>query len=92
MTSLSITLPDDVAEASNEVAIKLGISRTEFIRQAVIHELNNFRTRIEQKEIIKSFNAMKGSRQYMKEAEELTENLNSNLPEEREEWWSNKKS
>ena len=31
MTSLSITLPDTIAKASNEAAKELGVSRTEFI-------------------------------------------------------------
>ncbi|WP_395476954.1 ribbon-helix-helix protein, CopG family [Rickettsia endosymbiont of Pantilius tunicatus] len=35
MTNLSITIPDDIAKASNEVAKKLGLSRTAFIRQAI---------------------------------------------------------
>jgi metal-responsive CopG/Arc/MetJ family transcriptional regulator len=47
MISLSIILPDTIAKASNEAAKKLGISRTEFIRQAIIHELNNFQLQAE---------------------------------------------
>jgi predicted transcriptional regulator len=91
MTSLSITLPNDIAKASNEIAKKLGISRTAFIRQAVVHELNNFQTQIEQDDIIKSFTAMKESKQYLEEAEELIESLNSALPKESEEWWNKNK-
>lgn len=62
MISLSITLPNNIATASNEVAKKLGISRTEFIHKAVIHELNNFQVHLEQNDIIKSFTAMKKSK------------------------------
>ncbi len=91
MISLSITLPNNIATASNEVAKKLGISRTEFIRKAVIHELNNFQVHLEQNDIIKSFTAMKKSKEYLKESEELIEGLNSNLPQEKEEWWNNRK-
>ncbi|WP_417905383.1 hypothetical protein [Candidatus Tisiphia endosymbiont of Micropterix aruncella] len=91
MISLSITLPNNIATASNEVAKKLGISRTEFIRKAVIHELNNFQIQLEQNDIIKSFTAMKKSKEYLKESEELIESLNSNLPQEKEEWWNNRK-
>lgn len=90
MTNLSIALPDHIAKASNEVAKKLGISTTAFIRQAVTHELNNFQSEFEQDDIVKSFNAMKQSKEYLKEAEELTNSLNSNLPNERENWWYNK--
>jgi hypothetical protein len=42
MTALSINLPNQLAEASQQAAEALGISRTQFIRQAVIHELANF--------------------------------------------------
>jgi predicted transcriptional regulator len=90
MTNLSIALPNNIAKASNEAAKKLGISTTAFIRQAVINELNNFQSELEQNDIIKSLNAMKKSKEYLKESEELIKNLNSNLPEEREEWWNNK--
>lgn len=58
MTNISITIPDDIAKASNEVAKKLGLSRTAFIRQAIIHELDNLQSKFEQEWIIKSFNAM----------------------------------
>lgn len=90
ITTLSITLPDNVAKASNEVAKRLKISRTQFIRQAVIHELNSFQTRLEQGNIIKSLAAMKNSKKYNQDIEELTLDLNSDLPQERAEWWSKK--
>ncbi|MFP3017661.1 MAG: CopG family transcriptional regulator [Candidatus Tisiphia sp.] len=70
MISLSITLPNNIATTNNEVAKKLGISRTEFIRKAVIHELNNFQVHLEQNDIIKNFTAMKKSKEYLKESEE----------------------
>ncbi|HJD62448.1 MAG TPA: ribbon-helix-helix domain-containing protein [Rickettsia endosymbiont of Degeeriella rufa] len=91
MTNLSITIPDDIAKASNEVAKKLGLSRTAFIRQAIIHELDNLQSKFEQEGIIKSFNAMKKSPQYLEEAEEIMNGLNSELPEEDEKWWVKKK-
>ena len=72
MATLSITLPDNVADSSNKVAKRLGISRTEFIRRAIIHELDNYRAQLEQNNIIQSFNAMKKSGRYLKESEELT--------------------
>lgn len=82
MTNLSITIPDDIAKASNEVAKKLGLSRTAFIRQAIIHELDNLQSKFEQERIIKSFNAMKKSPQYLEEAEKIIDDLNSELLEE----------
>ncbi|MCC8371854.1 MAG: ribbon-helix-helix domain-containing protein [Rickettsia endosymbiont of Pseudomimeciton antennatum] len=91
MTSLSITLPDTIARASNEAAKKLGISRTEFIRQAIIHELNNFQLQAEQVAIVKSFTAMKKSKEYIEEMVEITETLNSELPQEGKKWWNKEK-
>lgn len=35
MTNLSITIPDYIAKASNEVAKKLKLARTTLIRQAI---------------------------------------------------------
>ena len=88
MKCFTISLPDEIVQASNDTAKALGISRTEFIRQAVIHELSNIRTDIAQKEIIKVFNSMKMSSDYISESEEIIDNLNSDLPEEEEEWWN----
>ena len=48
MTSLSITISDTIAKASNEAEKELGVSRTEFIRRAIIHELDDFKTRSEE--------------------------------------------
>jgi len=90
MTSLSITLPDNIAQASNETAKKLGITRTEFIRQAVVHELKNVQSKLEQKEVIDCFNNMKLSRVYLEDAEQTIEELDINISEEKDEWWSNK--
>lgn len=91
MINLSITIPDDIAKASIETAKKLGLSRTTFICQAIIHELDNFQSKFEQDNIVKSFNAMKKSKKYLKEMEEITNGLNSELSKEEEKWWSKKK-
>ena len=88
MTSLSITLPDTIAKASNDAARSLGLSRTEFIRLAIVHELNSFKTKAGEAEIIKSFEAMRNSKEYLKEAEDITETLFSELPKEEDEWWN----
>jgi metal-responsive CopG/Arc/MetJ family transcriptional regulator len=91
MTSLSVILPANIADASNEAAKKLGISRTAFIRKAIVHELDNFKAQLEETEIIRSFNAMKKSKKYLKEAEDIVESMFSDLPKEKDEWWSKKK-
>lgn len=90
MTNLSIALPDEIVKASTEIAKKIGISRTEFIRQAVIHEISNIQANIEQQNIITSFNAMKKSQEYLNSSEELIDSFSSNLPQEQDEWWENK--
>lgn len=92
MTNLSINFPDNIVKITSEVAKKLGVSRTEFIRQAVVHELNNFQIQLEQNDIIKSFAAMKKSKKYKEDTELLMDGLNSALPQEGEEWWNKKRS
>jgi metal-responsive CopG/Arc/MetJ family transcriptional regulator len=90
MISLSINLPNHLAEASNKAAKKLGFSRTAFIRQAVIHELEGFEARIEQEAVINSFKAIKKSQQHKTESAEIDNGFSSDLPEEKEEWWNKK--
>ena len=87
MTSLSIILPDTIAEDSSKVAKKLGVSRTEFIRRAIIHELDSFKKSYEEEGMIRSFNAMKQSAKYSKESNEIIEHLFTELPEEEDKWW-----
>ncbi len=87
MTNFSIILPDTIAEASTKVAKELGVSRTEFIRRAIIHELDNYKTKSEELGIIKSFNAMKQSTKYSKESKKLIDSLFTELPQEEDKWW-----
>jgi len=91
MTTLSLILPDPVAKASKVAAKRLGISRTQFIRQAIAHELQNFDAQLEQEAIVKSITAMKKNKAYLKESTEISEGFSSELPKEADEWW-NKKS
>lgn len=90
MTTLSIILPDPLAKASQEVAGKLGISRTQFIRQAITHELENFQIQLEQEAIVRSMSVMKNNKAYLKESEEIMDGFNTELPDDEEEWWSGK--
>ncbi|OGT66731.1 MAG: hypothetical protein A3J38_09125 [Gammaproteobacteria bacterium RIFCSPHIGHO2_12_FULL_45_9] len=92
MTTLSIVLPDTLAKASQEIAKQLGLSRTQFIREAIAHELERIRAFREQKAITHSMAAMKKSPAYLAEAEELTEGLTDTLPDDEDEWWNPKKS
>ena len=87
MTNLSIILPGAIAEASTKVAKEFGVSRTEFIRRAIIHELDNYKTKSEELGIIKSFNAMKQSTKYSKASKKLIDSLFTELPQEEDKWW-----
>ena len=79
-----------MAKASKEVAKNLGVSRAQLIRQAIAHEIENFKSRIAQKAIVSSITAMKKSKTYLSESEEITGGLNSVLPKDEDEWWSKK--
>ena len=92
MKTLSINLPDTLAKASQEVASKMGISRTEFIRQAIAHELQHFQELLEEKAMAASMKAMKESKSYCQEAEEISEGFATDLPVEKDQWWRKKKS
>ena len=84
MTTLSIVLPDYLANESKKVAQRLGVSRTQFIRQAISHELESLNTQFEQEAMVNSILAMKNCQAYLKESEEITQGLNSILPTEEE--------
>ena len=86
MKTLSINLPDTLAKASQEAASKMGISRTEFIRQAVAHEIKHFQGIMEEKAMIASMKAMKESKSYRKAANEIDEGFGTDLPEDKNEW------
>jgi metal-responsive CopG/Arc/MetJ family transcriptional regulator len=92
MKTLSINLPDNLVKASQEAANKMGISRTEFIRQAVRHELSHFQEMLEKKAMANSMLAMKESESYCKETVEIDESFPIDLPEDKNEWWHKKKS
>lgn len=92
MATLSIILPDPVAKASKEAAKKLGVSRTQFIRQAIVHELENYRAQQEQREMAKSLLAMKNDKTYLNLADEMMDELSTELPKEKNQWWNKKKS
>ncbi len=91
MANLSIILPDPLAKASQEAAKKLGVSRTQFIRLAIIHELENFQSQQELEAMAHSMMAMKHSQHYLTEAEKIMNEFDSDLPKEGTEWWSDKK-
>lgn len=90
MTALSINLPDSITKESTKYAKKLGISRTEFIKQAIIHELEDVKKKQEQEKIISSFTVMKKSKAYTKEIIQTIEEFEDVLPNEKKQWWKKK--
>ena len=92
MTTLSINLPEHLAKASQEVAGRLGISRTEFIRQAIAHEIKSFQSQLELDAIVNSIAAMKEDKRYLQEAEKIIEEFPADLSNDGENWWIKKKS
>ncbi len=88
MTILSLSLPNSLAQASQEAALKLGVSRTQFIRIAITHEIKNLEANLEQEAMAKSMVAMQNSKAYLLEAEEISEKLNSTLSKDKNKWWT----
>jgi hypothetical protein len=80
-------LPETLADASEKAAHQLGISRTAFIRQAIIHELTNLQIQLETKAIVDSFSAMKTDKDYIEESTLIESALNTKLPRETTQWW-----
>jgi len=92
MTALSLHLSDKLAKASHEAAKAMGISRTEFIRQALTHELENFYTDQERQAIARCFSAMRKNKRYIIQSKKLeTDFGDTELPDEKDEWWTGKK-
>lgn len=92
MATLSIILPDALAAASQELARRLGMSRTQFIRTAIVHEVENIKSSLEQEAMVNSIKAMKRDKHYLEETEEITEGFSSTLPKDEDEWWNKETS
>ncbi len=90
MAALSINLPDNLTEESTIFAKKLGISRTEFIKRAIIHEVEEIKKQEVQKGLISSLTAMKKDKLYQKHIQEVTEEFEDCLPNEELQWWKKK--
>ncbi len=88
MKSLLLSFPEILISKSDDAANKLGVSRSEFIRQAVIHELEKLTKRTKENNIISSFEAMKKSDIYSKESNLLDDGLAENIDiDEEDVWW-----
>lgn len=87
MNAISLKLPDDLARESKSVADKIGITRTELIRQALRHELDEIEARLERAAMARALKTMRDDSVYIQESEALSEGLTEPLPEEPENWW-----
>lgn len=87
MTAISLKLPDDLAQESKSIADKIGISRTELIRQALRHELDEIEARLERAAMAEALQTMRDDSAYIQESEAVDEELKEALPEEPENWW-----
>jgi metal-responsive CopG/Arc/MetJ family transcriptional regulator len=90
MGAVLINLPEFITENSTKAAKDLGISRTEFIKQAIINELDNLKKNTEERKIGKVFQEMKKSEKYLNESNEIIDSLSIILPEEKTTWWNKK--
>ena len=88
MTAISIELPDDLAEASLEIARELGLSRAELIRRAVVHEIEQARGTVERRAIAESLRVMGADPDARAAAQDLDAALDESLPLEEDNWWS----
>ncbi|MBX9587143.1 MAG: ribbon-helix-helix protein, CopG family [Gammaproteobacteria bacterium] len=87
MTALSITLPGRLAAESARLAERMGISRTEFIRVAVKHEVARIEKEMMLRSMVKSFQAMRKDKHYITESEALDEGFSGEKIEDRDDWW-----
>ena len=87
MTALSITLPGQLAAESARLAERMGISRTEFIRVAVKHEVARIEKDMMLKSMAKSLHAMRKDKRYMAESKTLDDGFPDNEIEDSDDWW-----
>lgn len=88
MIALSIKLTEELDKTSRKLAGKLGISRSELIRQALAHEIDQLEAHFERQAMADSLRAMAKRKKELGELEMLDHALDEPLPEEKEGWWS----
>lgn len=75
MFALSITLPNQLAADSARLAMRMGISHTEFIRVAIKHEVARIEKKMILRSMAKSFQAMRKDKRCMTESAALDKGL-----------------
>ena len=89
MSAISIHLPQTLARMSQKLAMRLHISRAQFIRMAIEHEISHWQKQQEQVAMVKSFEAMKRNKKYLRESTEMMGDFGVSLDDE-ERWWKEK--
>jgi metal-responsive CopG/Arc/MetJ family transcriptional regulator len=87
MIALSIKLPTQLAEQSQVVAKKLGITRSELIRRALIHEIEEAEAGMERRSMAESFVAMQANTSEVEASQALDHAFDEPLPVEADGWW-----
>ncbi len=87
MAAISLKLPDNLAQESKIISEKIGITRTELIRQALRHEIDRIEADIERAAMAQALIAMREDAAYIQESEALSEGLSEMLPTEPDNWW-----
>ncbi len=87
MRTFSITLPNDLADSSQKIAESIGLTRAQFIRVAISHELQRVERQTTLEAMATSFAAMQKDKQYLKESEEILQGFTELPSEEGDEWW-----
>ena len=88
MVALSIKLPEHLAESSRQIAQKLGITRSELIRRALVHEIQEVEAHLERKAMAEAFRIMAQRVHAARDSEALDHALDEPLPEETDGWWN----
>ena len=88
MTALSIKLPDELAESSRQIARRIGISRSELIRRALVHEIEAVQASLERQAMAQSLRLLAQRPEDLAAAEALDEALSEPLAGEGDEWWN----
>lgn len=87
MTAISISLPNKLASQSKHIASELGLSRSEFIRMAITHEIERTKKEMQLNSVISAFKRMKKSDEYRREAEQLDTAFDDELGNDIDDWW-----
>jgi len=88
MAAISLHLPDELARESKQVAEKIGVSRTELIRQALRHELDAIEARFEREAMAAALKDLQTDTAYQQISEAIDEGLAEKVAEEADDaWW-----